>query len=217
MHILDSLKKPIRSLLRYRLNAKNRSRLLNKDFTLFASNCVGGVLYSELHLPFRSPTINLWIPPGDFIKFCANPQPYLTAKFIPVPTDKPYPVCKCRDITIYAVHYTSTEQAQTAWRRRAARINWDNIFIMMSERDGCTEEDLKNFDALANPHKVVFVHRPMPHIQSAYYLPGTEIAGNSFHRIVGLTGYDRWNAHRFIDKFDYVEFFNSGIRQLAPK
>ena len=213
---INSLKKLIRSFLRYRLNYYNRSRLINKDFTLFASNCVGGVIYSELKLPFRSPTINLWISPADFIKFCANPRPYLAAEFVSVPSSNPYPVCKCRDITIHAMHYTSLEQAQAAWRRRATRINWNNIFIMMSERDGCTEEDLKKFDKLANPHKIVFVHKPMPEINSAFYLPGTQTTGeDTFHRIVGLTAYDKWNAHRFIDRFDYVEWFNSGIKRLS--
>ena len=219
MLFLDSIKKMIRSILRYRLNTANRARLQNKDFTLFASNCVGGVLYSELKLLFRSPTINLWIPPADFIKFCTNPHAYMSIPFEAIASDKPYPVAHCGDITLHLVHYASVQEAQEAWQRRAKRINWDNIFIMMSERDGCTEQDLKNFDALPNPHKVVFVHQLMPQIGSYIYLPGTEIQEreNSFHKVVGLTAYNSWKATRYIDLFDYVEFFNTGkLKQSNP-
>lgn len=81
----------------------------------------------------------------------------------------------------------------------------------MSERDGCTDEDLKEFDSLKNKHKVVFVHEMMKNIKSAYYIKGTENNGDdkNIHKIIGLTAYTgKWTGKRYIDKFDYVNFLN---------
>ncbi|RHQ63407.1 DUF1919 domain-containing protein [Blautia sp. AF25-12LB] len=39
------LSKTYRALLRHKLNLKNRKHLTNHDFTLIASNCVGGSFY----------------------------------------------------------------------------------------------------------------------------------------------------------------------------
>lgn len=81
----------------------------------------------------------------------------------------------------------------------------------MSERDGCTEEDLKKFDMINNKHKVVFVHKNMDNIKSSYYIKGTENKGEDkdIHKIIGLTAYKgKWTGKRYIDDFDYVNFLN---------
>ena len=52
-----------------------------------------------------------------------------------------------------------TEEAEEKWRRRAARINWNNIIYKFSEMNGCTAADLKAFDALPAARKVVFTHK----------------------------------------------------------
>lgn len=54
-----------------------RKKLKNKTFSLFLSNCNGGIIYHDLGLQFKSPTINLWISPKDFIHFCENLREYL--------------------------------------------------------------------------------------------------------------------------------------------
>lgn len=53
--IKESIKKNVRKYLRLPRNIKDRLRLRNKDFTLITSNCVGGIIYHELGLPFLSP------------------------------------------------------------------------------------------------------------------------------------------------------------------
>ena len=83
---------------------------------------------------------------------------------------------------------------------------------MMAERDGCTEEDIRSFDALPYKNKVCFVSRPMPEIKSAYYIPGTERNENDEHGIESLTNYiGRFTGKRLIDGFDYVGFLNDMI------
>ena len=55
----------------YRINLKNR------DFSILSNNCWGGVVYDRYALPYLTPTIGLWIPPKDYVKFLANIQHYL--------------------------------------------------------------------------------------------------------------------------------------------
>lgn len=39
----------------------NRKRLKNTDFSLITNNCVGGIISHDMHLQFRSPTVNLFL------------------------------------------------------------------------------------------------------------------------------------------------------------
>ena len=45
-----------------------RRRIHKKSFTLISQNCVGGVIYNMLDIPFKTPTINLYINDEDFVK-----------------------------------------------------------------------------------------------------------------------------------------------------
>ena len=44
----------------------------DSEFTIISSNCIGGVIYSDLHRKFLSPTINLFFSAKDFLKFVFN-------------------------------------------------------------------------------------------------------------------------------------------------
>ena len=41
-----------------------RKRIHKRSFTLISQNCVGGVIYHMLDMPFKTPTINLYINDG---------------------------------------------------------------------------------------------------------------------------------------------------------
>lgn len=199
-----------RKILRYEINVRNKKRLLNSDFTIISSNCVGGVLYHELGLRFQSPTINMFMNTKDFIKFCKNISFY-TSKELRLKDKEAYtyPVVGIDDITLHCVHYKDFDDVQSHWNERVKRINYDNIFLIMSERDGCTYQDLLEFDNLPFKNKVVFVHEEKPEVKSAYYIPNTELNGIDGHWIKGLTEYKgKFTGKRYIDDFDYVGFFN---------
>ena len=159
------------------INHANRLRLKNKTFSRFASNCNGGCICHDLGLQFRSPFVNLYLNAEDYIKFLENPKEYLDTplEFLR-DSGKTYPVGILKDITLHFVHYDSPKEAYDAWQRRKERIDWENLFVLMTDKDGCTEELLKQFDALHYRNKAVFTHVPMPHIRSAVYIPGFENA-----------------------------------------
>lgn len=210
------LKRKIREKLRLTIDRENRKNLINKDFSLICSNCTAGVIYHDLGLEFLSPTINMFMNAKDFIKFCGDIKKYINYDLVSVETTEySYPVMKCDDITLYCVHYKDEEEVRKKWKIRGARINWDNIFIMMTERDGCDYNDILRFDKLPFERKVIFVHKDMPEVKSAIWIPGTELDGKNGQFVSDMTSYvGKLSGKRNIDKFDFIDFFNTGAIRL---
>jgi uncharacterized protein (DUF1919 family) len=195
------------SILRKKINMKNSKRLKNKDFSLLASNCNGAFILHDLNLKFNSPTVNLFMYPSDFVKYIKNLEYYSKCdlKFIKK-DDTAYPVGKLDDIEIHFMHYKDENEAERKWRERTDRIDFDNMFIMMTDRDGCSLEDLKEFDKLPYKNKVVFTHKEYPEIKSSVYIKGFENEKN----VGNLYSYkNRFTGYKYYDDFDYVEWFNS--------
>lgn len=203
------IKRKYRNFLRLRLDHKNRRRLDNHDFTIISSNCVGGVIYHALGMKFRTPTINMYILPKDFVKLCADlPKYILIEPEVDMTMNMGFPVLKIEDIFLFCNHAKDGKQAIEDWNRRKERINYKNICYIMCERDGCTEQDIESFSDLPLDNKVVFVDHEMPEIRCAVYIPGIENKDDE-HKIQSITGYlGSFTGKRWIDKFDYVTFFN---------
>ena len=63
--------------LAIRRRAKMRNELTNKTPTFLCPNCIGGLLFHDLGLQFRSPTVNLMMYQTDFLKFVLHMDDYL--------------------------------------------------------------------------------------------------------------------------------------------
>lgn len=127
----------------------------------------------------------------------------------PIYGELSYPAAYLRDVKIYFMHYDSEEEAREAWKRRKARINWDNIFIMYTDRSYCTQEDLEAFDKAPYNNKVVFTHVAHPEIKSSFYIKGYENEGK-----VGILSKfedEQFPIKRIIDRFDLVTWLNRGM------
>lgn len=182
-----------------------RKKLRNHDFTILASNCNGGMICHELGEAFRSPFVNLWTYTPEFIRFLEDPKRYLDLQleFVQEPGVK-HPVAMLGDMRLFFQHYPTKEAVLEQWQRRKDRINWDNLFVLVTDQY-CTEEDLRRFDALPYKNKVVFTHIPMPQIASAVYIPGFENRDS-----VGVCSdfVDGWRGKRYYDSFDFVDWLN---------
>ncbi|PVX33015.1 uncharacterized protein (DUF1919 family) [Pasteurella langaaensis DSM 22999] len=198
------IKKISNRLLRKCINQKLRARLKNHQMSVISSNCNGALMLHDLGEQFRSPFVNLYLAPADFIKYLQNPTFYHTQILQFEQTEQPYPVATLADIRLHFMHYHSEQDAREKWQQRSARINWDNLFIIMTDRDGFTEADLQAFDALPYTHKVVFVHKPYPEIKSAVYIRGFEQQS----QVGALYEYSGWLGKKYYDQFDYVSWFN---------
>lgn len=166
------------------------------------------MILHDMQCRFNSPTVNLYMSAADFLKFCRDPGKYLNAVPVELPEksgEYGFPVGTAEDITLYFMHYGSFDEARKKWIERSARADMNNVFIMMSDKNGCTYDDLLAFDALPYEHKIVFTHRPYPEIKSAYYIRGFENEDE-----VGILSDDRpgFFKRRYLDEFDYVKWFN---------
>lgn len=174
-----------------------------QDVTILSSNCLGGVICHELGLRFLSPTINLWMTPSDFIKYCANLRHYSACKLQFVGGKFSYPIGILGDITIYFQHYATEFEAQAKWEERTNRINYNNIHCILTERDGCTDEDLVAFAQL--PYSTAaLVHTPKPHIPNTHYIRDFEKEAELGNLMLYKQG--QYFGRKYFDDFDFISF-----------
>lgn len=181
------------------------NRYHGNEPTIICCNCIGGILYHELDLQFLSPTINLYMNCEDFIKFCEKLDHYLSLEILPYNGDieRDYPLGVLGDLLLYFVHYKSLDEAKKKWDSRKNRINWNNIYIIATDRDGLTEKLLMRFLALPYANKKIFTHFPVPEYKDVVYIKGYE----NEKQIEGLM-FKTSGGHYLIDQFDWVNWLN---------
>ncbi len=186
-------------------NRRRKKRLKNKNFTILASNCNGSFMYYDMGLRYLTPTVNLAISMDDFVKMAAKLKHYMEQDMVEVKGESGCPVGLLGDIRVNFVHYDTFEEGRKKWEERKKRINWENLFIVGTEKDGCSYETLQRFDSLPYKNKVVFTHVEYPEFPSAYYIRGFE----DKEELGVLTFYKkRFWKRRYLDDFDYVNFLN---------
>lgn len=196
-----------RSYWRSRLLKEDIHILKNKKVTIISQNCYGGIFSHDYQIEYLTPTINLYFSVPDFVKFCKNIGDYINLSLKEVKQDEySYPVGILGDLTIHFVHYNSFDEANKKWVERCARIDLNNLYFMMSDRDGCTNEDLLEFDKLSCRNKVVFVREPRPEIESALYVPGYKKKSSvgNIYKWKGAFGKRIWDRC----DFNFVSFIN---------
>lgn len=110
----------------------------------------------------------------DYLRFVKNLRHYLNTDlhFITISESKhkeklykqggksiTCPIGVLDDIEIIFLHYKTEQEARNKWMRRKERINWDNLYIKMSQMNDCTEDMLHDFDKIPCKNKFVFVKR----------------------------------------------------------
>ena len=128
----------VKSTFQRQINENNRKRLTNTEPTLICSNCTGGMLYHWLGLKFRSPFINLYMTPEDFITALEHFDFFISGEITEVKeSGKGYPVGRACDGTyIHFMHYSTFAEAITAWNRRKLRMDMNNAGIMLANGGG---------------------------------------------------------------------------------
>ena len=210
MSLLKKTRLKVRDLL---VNNNNKKILKNQGFTIIASDCIGGVLYHDLGMEFFSPTINMFFSASDYIKFLSDMPGYIEAEMEDITQTKDeWPVARLKDITLQLVHYKSVQEAQDAWSRRAKRINYDNMYIVFSDRNGFSEDDIKAFTKMNYKNMVCFVSKKdlADRYNKCFFIDKKD--PNNDSQVYPLMGFSpKWSYKRIIDKFDYTEWFNSGV------
>lgn len=186
-----------------------RMALRNHDFTIISNNCIGGCVYHDFHAEFLSPTINLYIPFPDYIIFLQNLKEALKAKVEDIGKNSKGVSCgriktSGGGITLVFLHYNDFEEANDAWERRKLRINWNNLFIVLVERDGCTLDDLKQFYSLPFEHKIAFTYRKYDGISNSFVIKNC----SERHQLGNIMQWSGKLGTKFYDQFNWVRFLN---------
>lgn len=196
------------------INRRARKKLkIDDDITILSSDCTAGCIYKDLKLKFCSPTINCYFEASDFIKFLQNLRLYLYGEFVDRSDSlHSYPLVGIKindgkeEILLHCLHYKSAEEFIDKWIERRERINYDNVFVIMNDRNNFNKQILKQFDELTEyKNKVCFVHLPNK-FESAFYLPGSE--NDSFVKPV-MNYKHAFGVARYYDAFNFVDWFNN--------
>ncbi len=158
-------------------------KIRDRDITIIASNCTGTLPYRFWDTPYNSPTVNLFFFAEDYLRLVSRLDYYLSCPLRFVSTSRYdegndtraahgwYPIGKLDDIEIHFMHYHSETEALEKWNRRKRRINRNKLVLAFTDRDLCTEEHLKAFDALPYPNKFVLTAKQWPELKSCVTVP----------------------------------------------
>jgi uncharacterized protein (DUF1919 family) len=209
-------KKPIGHKIRQSRIESYRKRNNNHTFSILCSNCIGGCISHDLGEQFRSPTVNMWLFPGDYLKFVSKLDYYLSLnieevnikdlqlpEYIEIPD---YPVGSLGDIKLFFTHYKTLDEAREKWNERVKRLNFNDLYLILVQKDGITYDMMKQFDALPFKNKVIFTNRSYPEFHSAVYIKGFE----KEEGVGNIVGFESVFAGKcYYDDFDFVSWLNA--------
>lgn len=197
----------IRKVYNIWLKIKNK----NHKFSIISSNCVGGCITHDLGEKFRSPTINLWFEPWDFIKFLNKMEFYLeqtVEEDILESQRRGYPVGKIADIRVYFQHYASYAEALEKWNKRKKRLDRRYIYVVMvNHLDKFTDETklIEAFEKVPFERKVFFTnHKEYMNKKSVFYIKGFENSKS----LGNLMYFQNKFGIKYYDQFDYIKWLN---------
>lgn len=184
---------------------KQRRRLKNRNFTLLTGNCVGGYIYHQLGLKFTSPTINMMILNRDFKKLITNLNYYMSLSPVPyISPDFPdIPAAILGDIILHFTHYKTFEEGRDAWNNRKKRIDYHNLYIIISDIN-LTDQDIKELSDVKCKKLVVMTSRDFDYdyCLNIPIFKGMEHVGE----LLGKTISGKWKFEKY---FDFVGWVNS--------
>ena len=101
-------------------------------------------------------------------KICKDIKYYASQelKFIPADSEKGrhygFPIATLgeeeKSVFVYFNHAETNEEAAELWYRRVKRINMDNIYVILFDRDGLTEEDIRQLPQIPCKNLIVLSH-----------------------------------------------------------
>lgn len=183
-----------------------RRQLVNTTASFLCPNCIGGILFHDLGLKFQSPTVNLMMFQQDFARYVLRLEHYQNQKLL-FYKDPSYscPCARLDDITIHFTHYATEAEAEQKWIERSKRLNIDNLFVFLEERDALTYEQMQLLGKLDLKGLVIFTANKYPDLPYCLYLPDYEKDGE----VGNILEKNRLDDSRRYEKyFDFVKWFN---------
>lgn len=192
------------------INFKNRWLLENRTFSIISNSCIGNVIYHKLAIPYQTPFIGISFDNKAFPLLAQDLASYMAEKLKFVNIGASYPTAYMGDILLHFEHYSSEEQALMLWEKRKPRINYNNLFFIMSDRptkEPITESDILKLKEVDCRGKVVFSVLNIPEINYIIHLPKDDKheCVNDYMKRINFWGRWEWE-----EKFNYVKWLNFG-------
>lgn len=185
-----------------------RKNLVNTTPTFLCPNCIGGILFHDLGIQFRSPTVNLMMFQPDFAEFVLYLDDYLERELI-FYRDENFN-CPCAyfsggNIKLHFTHYHTEEEAVHKWVERSARIDRENLFVFLEERDGLTKETMLQLGKIHAKGLVIFTANSYPDIPYTIQIKKYASSGE----VGDILKKSFLDDSRVYEKyFDFVKWFN---------
>ncbi|MET3127338.1 uncharacterized protein (DUF1919 family) [Arcicella rosea] len=153
---------------------------INEETTIISNNCLAGFIYQDLNRAYSSPTAGLYFFFPDYIEFLSDLESNLKLPLVFVESSKYqigndrlkkskhyYPVALLGGkFEIHFLHYETIQEAKSKWERRVSRVNLNNLLVLGTELDLCTENDILAFEKLPFKKKFFFTKETFPTLKS---------------------------------------------------
>ena len=200
--------------LRDRNLSKLKKKLCNVSPSIISSNCIGGIIYHDLGLEFKSPTINLFFFDEDFILFLENLENFLKV----VPTEikikgYDYPIGQLKynnfKVKLFFMHYKTFDEARKKWEMRKDKININNLFIIWEVplKSGPSNELLNRFLNIKFKNKVLITGDGCKSCDKSIFK--IKLYKNKKNKPGKILKF-KLSGKRYLEQFDYVGFLNCG-------
>ena len=166
---MDTLKDRI---IRARAPLK-RIGLENRDFSILANNCWGGIVSRDRRLPYNSPTCGTYFFSKDYLRFLSDVHRYLETELEELPVresryaeelislhGEEVVLGRMDDVEVVLLHYPTFAEAKEKWDRRKKRIRWDNLLVKYSDQNGFVPEYFETFRALPFANRLFLTTNP---------------------------------------------------------
>ena len=150
-----------------------RIGLENRDFSILANNCWGGIVSRDRHLPYNSPTCGTYFFSKDYLRFLSDVHRYLDTELEELPVrESRYAeelvslhgenvvLGRMEDVEVVLLHYPTFAEAKEKWDRRKQRIRWDNLLVKYSDQNEFEPEDFDTFRSLNFKNKLFLTTNP---------------------------------------------------------
>ena len=150
---------------------KKLDDIIPSDASIISSNCFAGRIMQDRKMAYNSPTLGLYFMSPDYIEFLQHLEYYLKEAKLEFVEHSKYSIGNERrnkwkhwypigilggKVEIHFLHYYTEQEAEEKWYRRAARVNFEKLYIIGMEQNLCTEKDILDFCKLPYNNKVFF-------------------------------------------------------------
>lgn len=158
--------------LKRRKYIRTIQRLIPDDVTIISSNCLAGRIMQDKGMKYNTPTLGLFIMGPDMNEFLLHLKHYLLESKIEFQSHSKW---SCMDerrarwshwypigwldggkVEIHFLHYHTEQEAAEKWYRRAKRVDFNNLIVLVSQQNLSSVDDIIEFCKLPIQNKYIF-------------------------------------------------------------